>query len=776
MPLAPGTRLGLYEVLAPIGAGGMGEVYRARDSRLGREVAIKVLPPEMSAHPERLARFEREARTVAALNHPNIVTLHAIEQEGPLRFLVMELVDGSPLTESLVPGGMPLPRLLAIALPLAEALAAAHERGVVHRDLKPGNVMLTREGRIKVLDFGLAKTQPATLSDALTSLETVATPLSEAGLVLGTLPYMAPEQVRGGMTDARTDLFSFGVLLYELLAGRRPFDGATRADLTTAILRDAPEPLQARRPDLPDGLERVVSRLLEKDPAQRYATAKEVRVELETVRRAYESQPVTAPRVEAASPARAGDAELPSIAVLPFVNRSSDPEDEYFADGIADELLAVLAKLRGLRVAARTSAARFRGTQEDLASIGAKLNVGTLLEGTVRKSGNRARITVQLVNAADGFHLWSETFDRTLEDIFAVQDDIAQSVVKELRTALLGRVPDSRASGEAHAEVAAAAAGRGTDPEAHRLFLHGRFFTQRGGLEDLRRGVTVLRQAVERDPAHASAWACLGRALVYVTGFGGLDIHAGNAEAKIAIDRSLALEPGLVEGLVALSSWQLWYGWDWPSAFEASRRAVEQAPMDGDALAMASTIAYSRGDAAEALRLARAASAVDPLNTQTQVMLLRALHVNGLFEEAIEVLRAAMELSPEAVALHSNLAYNLCELGRLEEALASAQREKARWAALTASAIMLHRLGRHEESERALAELVRDFSGEAAYQIAEVFASIGRPDEAFRWLDRAFEIRDSGLAVAKLSRRLRNLHGDPRWTALLARIGLDERT
>ncbi|MFN8587090.1 MAG: protein kinase [Candidatus Eisenbacteria bacterium] len=777
MPLSPGTRLGTYELSTALGAGGMGEVYRARDLKLGREVAIKVLPAGMSEHPERLARFEREARTVAALNHPNIVTLHAIEQDGETRFLVLELVEGAPLSESVVPGGLPLARVLAVVLPLAEALAAAHERGVVHRDLKPGNVMLTREGRVKVLDFGLAKSQAAAIAGDDTSLETVATPLSEAGVVLGTLPYMAPEQVRGGATDARTDLFAFGVLLYELLSGRRPFDGATRADLTTAILRDVPEPLRTRRPELPADLDRIVARLLEKDPAQRFASARDLRVELEVVRRVHEAAPVSA--VSAATAASGASPEvtpaadaMPSIAVLPFVNRSSDPEDEYFADGIADELLAVLAKIRGLRVAARASAARFRGADDDPASIGRKLNVGTLLEGTVRKAGNRARITVQLVNAADGFHLWSETFDRTLEDIFAVQDDIAQSVVKELRTALLGRVPDSRASGDAHAEVAAAAAGRGTDPEAHRLFLHGRFFAQRGGVDDLRRGVAVLRKAVERDPSHANAWASLGRSLVYLTGYGGLEIHAGNTEAKAAIDRALALEPDLVEGLIAISAWQLWYGWDWRSAGEASRRAVELAPTYGEALATASTIAYSRGDAAEALRLGQAALAIDPLNSHTLVIYTRALHVNEKFAEAEAILRSAIELSPETVALHSSLAYNLAELGRPDEALEVAKREPARWARLTAESILLHRLGRTAEAETSFAELRRDFAGEAGYQIAEVYAMTSRPDEAFHWLDQAYEIRDSGLAVCKLSRRLRPLHADPRWPALLAKLNL----
>src|SRR5580765_3561964 len=512
MPLTPATRLGPYEIIAPLGVGGMGEVYRARDPRLKRDIAIKVLPADVALSPDRLARLEREATTVAGLNHPNIVVLHSIEEDGGIRFLTMELVEGRSLAELVTPGGLPLAELLDLGIPLADALTAAHEKGVVHRDLKPANVMVTREGRVKVLDFGLAKHTAVDSDFDANQAATLASPISEAGQLVGTVPYMAPEQLRGEAVDARSDLFSLGILLYELASGRRPFAGRSQVEISSAILRDAPPSLTSLRTDLPGELVHIIERCLEKNPRERLQTALDVLNELRSVRRTLE-RGVSAAQKPAAD-------KLASIAVLPFANRSASADDEYFSDGLADELLNVLAKIKGLRVTARTSSFQFKASKDDVPTIGRKLDVATLLEGSVRKAGNRIRVSVQLVNVADSSHLWSETYDRTLEDIFAVQDDIAHSVVKELRTTLLGEAADSDASGAAKADVAAAAVGRGENPEAHRLYLLARHVIDRLTREDTAKAVAYFEEALALDPAFALGWVELSRANSKGAGFG----------------------------------------------------------------------------------------------------------------------------------------------------------------------------------------------------------------------------------------------------------------
>ncbi len=769
MTLAIGTRLGPYEILAPLGAGGMGEVYRAKDSRLGREVAVKVLPEDVASHPDRLARFEREAKAVAALFHPSIVTLHSSEEADGSRFLPMELVEGQSLDRVVTPGGLPLARVLDLAIPLADALAAAHERGVVHRDLKPANVMVTREGRVKVLDFGLAKLASPDSSLDATRTMTLEAPISTVGQVVGTVPYMAPEQLRGEVVDARTDLWALGIMLYELLTGRRPFGGATTADVTSAILRDPPAPVQSVRADLPPDFERIIDRCLEKDPERRVQTAKDVRNELERVRRWGESGASSIPRT---APGSASLQDVPSIAVLPFVNRSRDEEDEYFADGLADELLNVLVKIRGLRVAARTSSFQFKGKGEDLAVIGQKLNVATLLEGSVRKSGNRVRIAVQLVKVADGFHLWSETYDRTLDDIFAVQDDIAQSVVKELRTTLLGEEPSSKASGEVKAEVAAAAKGRGTDAEAHRLFLQGRYLVNRFTRADTTLGFDHLQRALAADPGHALAWACLSWAHAMAAAVGFAPVVESNDRAREAAERSLALEPDLAEGHLALGTVQLWYDWNWKGAEASYRRALELAPGNAEVLRAAGILANNLGKLDEALGLCRRAIEQDPLGVAGYAYLARVCRSAGLLADAEAALRRAMELSPESNSSHMLLALVLDAQGRRDEALAEALIEKAEWARWYGLAIIHQTGGRPAESAHALRELVEHHAGHAAFQVAVVHAVRGEVDAAFEWLERAHAQRDSGVAIMKPEPNLRSLHADPRWGVFMKKMGL----
>jgi TolB-like protein/Tfp pilus assembly protein PilF len=463
---------------------------------------------------------------------------------------------------------------------------------------------------------------------------------------------------------------------------------------------------------------------------------------------------------------------VPSIAVLPFVNRSRDEEDEYFSDGLADELLNVLTKIRGLRVAARTSSFQFKGKSEDLAVIGRKLNVATLLEGTVRKAGSRVRIAVQLVKVADGFQLWSETYDRTLDDIFAVQDDIAQSVVRELRTTLVGEAADSKASGEVKAEVAAAAKGRGESGEAHRLYLQGRHLIDRVSPEETAKGVEYLGAALRLDPDSALAWAELSRGYDYQAGYGWVPLEEGTRRAREAAERAVALQPDLAEAHAMLARIQMSHDWDWKGAEASYRRALELAPALGEALRGAGSLTHCLGRLDEAIALCRRAVEQDPLSTSCYTALGHALRAAGRLPEAEAAFRQALELAPRRTAARMVLALLLLDQGRPDEALAQAEREEADWARLLALHLIHHAGGRIEQAEQALRELIGTHAGDSAYQIAAAYGARGEADAAFEWLERSYAQRDPGLAFVKCEPIFRSLHGDPRWETLLEKLGL----
>jgi len=745
MTLIPGSRLASYEIVSPLGAGGMGEVYRARDTRLGRDVAVKVLPDDVASSPERLARFEREARTVASLNHPNIVVLHSIEESAGTRFLTMELVEGRDLATMAAPGGLPLSQVLDLAIQLAGALAAAHEKGVVHRDLKPANVMLTREGRLKVLDFGLAK---ATVSDieATPDLTRVESRTSE-GQIVGTAPYMAPEQLRGEATDARTDVFSLGIILYELTAGRRPFRGANFADVTSSILRDRPEPLTKLRTDLPSELGRIIEHCLEKDPSARFQSALDVGNELQRVKRAIE--------MGIQSPALGT-----SIAVLPFVNMSRDEENEYFSDGLAEELMNMLSKIRGLRVAARTSSFHFKGKNPTIAEVGTTLNVASVLTGSVRKSANRVRISVQLVNVTDGYHLWSETFERTLDDIFAVQDEVAAAVVAAL-------------PGELLINQAGFAMARGTrNSDAYDAYLEGHFLWNKRTESDVRRAIQFLEHAIALDPTFAEAWVGLADSYLVLPFYSLASTKDTLPKAREAALRALELNPDLGSAHATLA-YALMIDFQWAEADRQFRRAIALSPEDATAHKWFADLLMMTGRSSTALRELRRALDLDPLSSSIWTILGEWYWLEGQFDEAMTQYRKALEITP-TLPLALELAARLCwQRGDVEQYFALWERlEAVSQRVAVPTAALREAYGRGGRSEVLRVQLSAPIARMLPTDRARWHAEMGDLDAAFRDLDDALDQRELRLPYTTYFGDFAPLRKDPRYDALLVRLGV----
>jgi len=649
MALSPRTRLGPYQIVAPIGAGGMGDVYRARDTRLGRDIAVKVLPDDVASSPDRLARLEREAKTVASLNHPNIVTLHSMEDAAGIRFLVMELVEGRDLSTLVTPGGLPLAQVLDLAIPLADALVAAHEKGIVHRDLKPANVMVTDEGWIKVLDFGLARLVRAEPDLENPRAATMTSPISDAGQMVGTVPYMSPEQIRGESMDARTDLFSFGILVYELSTGKRPFSGGTFADVSSAILRDSPPSLTSVRSDLPLDLERIIGRCLEKKPRERFQTALDVANELRGLKRAL-------------APTGASlhvPQDRPSIAVLPFENLSGDREQEYFADGIVAEIITGLSRIKWLFVISRNSSFIYKGRPIDVKTVGRELGVRYVLEGSVRRSGNRIRVTGELIESETARHVWADRYDGDMNDIFALQDEMTMNVIGAVEPTLR------------KAEVERARRKRPDNLDAYDLFLRALPFAATAMPEGADQALELLEKAIRLEPDYAIAHGCIAwcHEIRYLRG--GLraetrDAARKHAHAAIRAGSDDAMALALGGFVVAITE-----GWFEASAIDALDRAIALSPSLALAFGFSSIVRANRGETATSIAHAKIGirlSPYDPLIHLPYIGLAYAHFYAGEWSDAADAARRASQASPQFSVPVCLLAAALARLGRIREA------------------------------------------------------------------------------------------------------------
>jgi serine/threonine protein kinase/tetratricopeptide (TPR) repeat protein len=627
----------------------MGEVYRARDTRLGRDIAVKVLPDDVASSPDRLTRLEREAKAVASLNHPNIVTLHSIEEVAGIRFLTMELVEGRDLSTLVTPGGLPLAQVLDLAIPLADALVAAHEKGIVHRDLKPENVMVTHEGRIKVLDFGLAKFAQAEPDLQNTRAATMTSPISDAGQMAGTAPYMSPEQIRGESMDARTDLFSFGILVYELSTGKRPFSGETFADVNSAILRDSPPSLTSMRSDLPLDLERILGRCLEKKPRERFQTALDVANELRGLQR------MGAPT----EPSLHVPQDRPSIAVLPFDNLSGDREQEYFADGIVAEIITGLSRIKWLFVISRNSTFIYKGKPIDVRAVGRELGVRYVLGGSVRRSGNHVRVTGELTESATARHVWADRYDGAMNDIFAVQDEMTMSVIGAVEPTLR------------KAEVERARRKRPDSLDAYDLFLRALPFAATAMPEDADKALELLEEAIRLEPDYAIAHGCIAWCHEQRYLRGGLQAETREAARKHAHaairaggDDAMALALGGF--VVAITE-----GWFEPSAIDALDRAIVLSPSSALAFGFSSIVRANRGDTATSIAHARIGIRLSPYDPLIYLPYLGLAYAHFFAQEwpaAADAARKASQANPRFSVPVYLLAAALTRLGRIGEA------------------------------------------------------------------------------------------------------------
>jgi serine/threonine-protein kinase len=715
---------GHYEILGKLGVGGMGEVYEARDRRLDRVVALKFLPETHSSNPEWRGRLLREARSASALNHPNIVTVYEVGESDRGDYIAMELVRGRTL-DDMAPGGLAPEEALRIGLEVADALAAAHAAGVVHRDLKPSNVMVTEHGRVKVLDFGLAKwTGAPASSDATVAMQ----PLTEAGALLGTPEYMSPEQAEGKPLDVRSDIFSYGVLLYEMLTGRRAFQGPSLVATLAAVLHKEPEPLPAA---IPAFLRSVVERCLEKDPARRWQSIAEVKAALETRE----------------APARRNPS--PAIAVLPFANLGGQPEDEYFSDGLAEEIINVLAQAPGLRVTARTSAFAFRGERQDIREIARKLSVGTVLEGSVRRAGNRVRVTAQLIDAGDGCHLWSQRFDREMADIFALQDEIAQAIASALRTRLAGS-PARRAP---------------RNLEAYHAYLRGRYHLAKYTPSSMLKARENFEQAIAEDPAYAPAHAGLADFLLACGAFDIAPPTVALPQALAAARRAIACDENNAEAHAMVGSLEAIYLYEWQAAGRSFAHALE---LDRSSpwIRYRHALWYLRptGQIDRAAAELRAVLELDPLSALYQWALAVIEFERGDYASSAAACRAGFEIDPGHVLLHWIQSHLCLAQNDVEGAI----RHGERGAQILGSprglagplALAYVAAGRRADAEKLLEHRI------PWYAAAVVHHALGHAEQSFACLERSIDEHEAPIFI------IMSMRGDPRVDELRRRLRL----
>jgi eukaryotic-like serine/threonine-protein kinase len=784
---SPGDKAGRYEIVAPIGAGGMGEVYRAHDSKLKRDVAIKVLLAGSAArNPERLSRFQHEAEALAALNHPNIAAIFDIGEANEVPFIAMELLDGRSLADILRGRPLSSKEAVRIASEVAAGLGAAHTRGIVHRDIKPANIFVTSQGHAKILDFGLAKLEDEAATDASLETRTLAD-VTTPGTIVGTMAYMSPEQVRAESLDARSDIFSLGSVLFEMVTGVRPFRGATAAAQLSAILHQAPPPARTLVADVPAALERVISKALEKDRGQRYRNAAEMQRDLEAIqadsaapgekskgwRRALVAVTVAAMLALVAATfflrSRGGSAQIRSIAVLPLENISKAASQDYFADGMTDELIAALAKIKGWRVISRTSTMQYKTVHKPVPEIARELGVDAIVEGTVQETGDRARISVRLIRASrQEEDLWAQTYDRDLRDILDVQTDVARSIASQVKITLTPR------------EQQQLAAKHPVDPEVLQLFLKGRAAVNQFTEADIFQGIAFFEQALKKDPSYAPAYAAMALA------YGSLNPNYRAPKEVMPKSREYALKAidlsgdTLAEADTALAGVMLRFDWDWPGAQREILHAIELNPNSADAHDLYGSYLQAVGNNAGAIEQVTLAHELDPLSQGLYSDVLGVLVVAREYDRAIAEGKRAIAANPNFGAAYGWMAMAYMMKGQPRDAVPLARKSVQ----LDSNVTTLHALAMVEQAAgnaaeaRKLAASLEDAAKSryvCAYEVASVHLRLGDKENAIKWLNKGINEQCDCMMWLQAEPWMDPLRSDPRYLDLVKRVGFPKQ-
>ena len=732
-----------YKILDKIGEGGMGVVYKAHDARLGRTVALKFMPPDLSRDADSKERFIKEAQAIAALDHPNLCTIHAIEEADDGRlFIAMACYDGQTLAKKIEPGPIPVEEAIDIAIAMAEGMKTAHDRGIVHRDIKPANVFMVKNGPVKVIDFGLAKWFGKTS-------------LTRAGVALGTVAYMSPEQARGEEVDARADVWALGVVLYEMLTGRRPFGGDYDQAIVYRVLNEDPAPITSLRANLPSGVERIVTRALSKDPNGRYQSTGELLSELRAVRGTRHD--------EGQSDSHTG--ADPSIAVLPFVNMSPDPENEYFGDGLAEELINALARLGGIRVVARTSVFRFRDGGLDVRDIGRQLGVGTVLEGSVRKEGDTLRVTAQLIDAGNGYHIWSDRYERRMEDVFAIQDEITRAIVGELKVKLTGP-PDSPL------------VKRYTDNlQAYNLFLKGRYYMLQLTPEGWKKSIQCYEEALRHDPSYAPVYVGIAVHHQSQTFWGDVPPSNSIPLAKAAVEKALELDESLADAHLYMASTLFTFDWDFEAAEKEFVRSLELDPRSALSRVNYALFLMIQKRFDEAAAEAALAMELDPLSALIQTWGAMIPGYAGRPAESIEILKQVLELDPNFWQPYYHIARAHLFASDPNQAVVQAKKAVELSGgppiALECLALAYYHAGQKDDGDNILRRLEeKDSQGWVAASIFFwIHVARGDLNKAYYFLERAVQDHDPWLCFyGVIPREFRP--DDPRFDRLVQSAGL----